>query len=99
MWDEGIRAPLVVAALDAFSGVRESVLKSEFKALFPHLTGLMCSSQAPVRQTISRLMISLLPTMLPQQPEEGGKEDGEDTQDVQELSMSIEADGNIVEAM
>uniref|UniRef100_A0A061RZZ7 Brefeldin a-inhibited guanine nucleotide-exchange protein 2 n=1 Tax=Tetraselmis sp. GSL018 TaxID=582737 RepID=A0A061RZZ7_9CHLO len=70
-WEDGIRAPLVVAALQALSEVEGTALQEEFRALFPCLTWLMCSSQPPVRQILRKLMQALLPGMVPEGAPDG----------------------------
>jgi hypothetical protein len=70
-WDEGIRAPLVVAALDAIARVDRSALATELRSLFPALTRLMCSSQPCVREALSALLQQQLPQLLPASPAAG----------------------------
>jgi len=67
-WDEGIRGPLVVAALGAVAGLEGARGASELRALFPALTQLMCSSQPSVREALSGLLAAHLPQLLPGPP-------------------------------
>ena len=62
---QAIRAPLIVAVLQAYMSVASMSLQQELKVIFPHLTRLICCGQPAVRGAVAALLSAHLPALLP----------------------------------
>ncbi|KAK9788000.1 hypothetical protein WJX73_004027 [Symbiochloris irregularis] len=49
-WEEAIRAPLIVAMLQAYSTLAQATMQKELHSIFPHLARLICCGQPTTRQ-------------------------------------------------
>ena len=62
---QAIRAPLVVAVLQAYSSMTLMALQQELRVIYPHLTRLICCGQPAVRKAVASLLNDHLPALLP----------------------------------
>lgn len=62
---QAIRAPLLVAVLQAYAQIADALVQEELRNVFPHLARLICCAQPSVRSAVAGLLHTHLPSLLP----------------------------------